>query len=199
MDNKKYLDTLLICGLINKSKFYDGLVENKVSIRGVLDLVNDKVSKTRLGDICYEIVKREKEDSKIKDCYDRLEKLLSTVIKFKGLGYENVIDALFYDICISKNDMDVRGYIDYYKLVRVIDSDILGVGIILDNEHYKVMKRYGKGFGLEKDCGEIVMSDIRAIIIKDNKYKIYKINDTNMDDFDKLVEKKEYDMIYVGY
>lgn len=191
MDNKKYLDTLLICGLINKSKFYDGLVENKVSIRGVLDLVNDKVSKTRLGDICYEIVKREKEDSKIKDCYDRLEKLLSTVIKFKGLGYENVIDALFYDICISKNDMDVRGYIDYYKLVRVID---IGVEIVLDNEHYIVIKRSGKGFSLEKDSGEVVMSDIRAIIIKDNKYKIYKINDN---DLDKLVDKKEYDLIFV--
>lgn len=196
MDNREYLDTLLVCGLIDKDKFYAGLVENKVSVRSVLDLVNDKVSKTRLGDICCEIVKREKEDRKIKDCYDKLEKLLSTVINFKGLGYENVIDALFYDICISKDDMDVRGYIDYYKLVRVID---IGVEIVLDNEHYIVIKRFGKGFSLEKDCGEVVMSDIRAIIIKDNKYKIYKINDINIDDLDKLVEKKEYDMIYVGY
>ena len=193
MDNEKYLDTLLVCGLVDKIDGYDDLICSKVDIKGVMDFVNDMKDKDireKLLFICSKVCDR-------KDRFEELLKMVRLLDKYKGIGLDNFIFCLYHDVKKENRYRNFEDILEEYKEIRVSLEDVIGIKVVLDGIEYKVFcdkEREPHGICLEDmRNGEVVDKNIKCIMIKGDKYEIYKY--ASFGKVMRIIKKKEYDLL----
>lgn len=194
MNNRRYLETLRICGLIDGKNDYEDLECSNVDIKKLLSYVDNKISRERLLEISESICDHE-------DHFESLLKMVRNIYKYKGIGLENFIDAFYYDIVMNRGYRGFEELLSHYKVIRVISEDVIGICLVLDNVEYKVtcdknLNHYG--FCLKRlDNGEIKEEYIKCIRIKDDKCEIYKYGYTPFNEVLDVVMHGDYDLLFM--
>lgn len=109
MNNKEYIDTLLVVGKIKgiSERVYDGISKSEVSIKNFVMTFDKYIDTDDIMDLVYMIIIYSIDDSVIEESFNELIKLLHTLEKYsRAIRINKLIDDIKVELrqynCIEK-------------------------------------------------------------------------------------------------
>lgn len=202
MDNRKYIDTLLVLGYININDIeyeYDDLVNNLVDLERLVKFyINDKDDLVKILKNCGEFIRRRKRDRcDIKRIYDKACEIVELYAKYDikaYLSYKRVLEEISSIFTSNLGSDFLMRDLNFYRLVK-FSHYMETILITINGVRYRLtIEDSDDAFDVYEHLnGKLIGTGRVALIIKDGKEKSYY--DHELRNKKELEDSYDYDVM----